>query len=199
VKGLVLAVLVSAFVHRLFPEPGGVAPPPASRVMPRQAARIALRAALVVMPAWLFAMADPARYMPIIMKSVSLGRQSCVTSARHAALELVGSTLFGGLLAIAFWFALRLFAHLWMFFLWMLLFGLVVARKLHVIRATRYSRGFWMNSFVTMIILLGQSVQDSAAGEDVYVAFAVRMGLFLAVSVYALVMLLVFEQWDPTR
>jgi hypothetical protein len=96
-----------------------------------------------------------------------------------------------------FWFALRLFVDLWMFYLWMLLFGLLVGRKLYRISPTRYSPGFWLNSLVTMIILLGQSVQDSAAGKDVYTAFAVRMGLFVAVTVYACLMLLIFEQRRP--
>jgi hypothetical protein len=200
VKGLLLAVLVSAVTHRLFPEPMSARPQPAAPAMPkRQAARIALRAVLVVMPAYLLAMSDPASYMPIIMKSVSLGRQSCLTTGRSAARDLIGSTLLGGLLAIAFWFALRLFVHLWMFFLWMLLFGLLVGRKLYRIRPSRYSPGFWLNSLVTMIILLGQSVQDSVAGKDVYTAFAVRMGLFLAVTVYACLMLLIFERRRAVR
>jgi hypothetical protein len=151
------------------------------------------------MPAYLLAITDPASYMPIIMKSVSLGRQSCTTTARSAARDLIGSTLVGGLLAITFWFALRLFVDLWMFYLWMMLFGLLVGRKLYRIRPTRYSPGFWMNSLVTMIILLGQSVQDSAAGKDVYTAFAVRMGLFVAVTVYACLMLVIFEQRSPAR
>jgi len=117
-----LAVVVLAVSHWLFPEPArGRAQPAAPAVPDAEAGRIALRAALVVMPAFLLALTDPASYMPIIMKSVSLGRQSCTTSARGAARELLGSTLFGGLLAIVFWFALRLSAHLWMFFLWMLL------------------------------------------------------------------------------
>lgn len=200
VQGLLLAVLVSGVTHMLFPEPASARAPPAARVMPDdQAVRIALRAALVVMPAYLLAMADPASYMPIIMKSVSLGRQSCTTTARSAARDLIGSTLLGGLLAILFWFALKLFVHLWMFFLWMLLFGLLVGRKLYGIDPTRYSTGFWLNSLITMIILLGQSVQDSAAGKDVYTAFAVRMGLFVAVTVYACLMLLIFEQRSRAR
>ncbi|WP_233850198.1 DUF2955 domain-containing protein [Paraburkholderia sp. HD33-4] len=194
-KGLLLAVLVSTLAHRLFPERMDAREAPVAAVMADdKAAYIALRAALVVMPAYLLAMTDPANYMPIIMKSVSLGRQTCTTSARGAARDLIGSTLLGGLLAIAFWFALRLFVHLWMFFLWMLLFGLLVARKLYGLQPTRGSPGFWLNSLVTMIILLGQSVQDSVAGKDVYTAFAVRMGLFLAVTVYACLMLLLFEQ-----
>jgi len=121
VKGLVLAVLVAALTHVLFPEPVSKGRQPAAQVMPDgQAVRIALRAALVVMPAYLLAITDPASYMPIIMKSVSLGRQSCTTTARSAARDLIGSTLLGGLLAIVFWFALRLFVDLWMFYLWML-------------------------------------------------------------------------------
>ncbi len=201
VKGLLLAVLVSALTHGLFPEPveHAAAAYRSGHARDGQAVRIALRAALVVMPAYLLAMTDPASYMPIIMKSVSLGRQSCTTTARSAARDLIGSTLLGGLLAIVFWFALRLFVHLWMFFLWMLLFGLLVGRKLYGISPTRYSPGFWLNSLVTMIILLGQSVQDSAAGKDVYTAFAVRMGLFVAVTVYACLMLLILEQRRRAR
>ncbi|SAK48034.1 hypothetical protein AWB83_00950 [Caballeronia ptereochthonis] len=194
VKGLLLAVLVAALTHWLLPEAPGARPQPAARVMSAEdAMRIALRAALVVMPAYLLAMTDPASFMPIIMKSVSLGRQSCTATARTAARELIGSTLLGGLLAIAFWFALRLFAHLWMFFLWMLLLGLLIGRRLYGLDPTRHSPGFWVNSLVTMIILLGQSVQDSAAGKDVYTAFAVRMGLFIAVTLYAWAMLMIFD------
>jgi len=195
VKGLLLAVSISALSHWLFPENASARPRAAARATPADwAMYLALRAALVVMPAYLLAMTDPASYMPIIMKSVSLGRQSCTATARSAARELIGSTLLGGLLAIAFWFALKLAVNLWMFFLWMLLFGLLLARKLYRINPTAYSPSFWLNSFVTMIILLGQSVQDGVAGKDVYTAFAVRMGLFLAVTVYACLMLLAFDR-----
>ena len=36
-----------------------------------------------------------------------------------------------------------------------------------------------------MLILLGPAVEDSDSGKDVYMAFAVRMGLFVAVTFYA--------------
>ena len=189
VKGLLLAVLVLALCHGLFPEPASAPGAAADRTMRKdEAVRLALRATLVVLPAFLLALTDPAGYMPIIMKSVSLGRQSCTTSTRGAARELLGSTLLGGLLAILFWFALKWFVHLWMFFLWMLLFALLVARKLYAISATRYTPGFWLNTLVTLIILLGQSVQDSVAGKNVYTAFAVRMALFIGVTLYACLM-----------
>lgn len=188
-KGLLLAVVALAISHWLFPEPPVSQKPTPKPGLPNDdATHLALRATLVVMPVFLLALADPSSYMPIIMKSVSLGRQSCTTTARGAARELLGSTLLGGALAILFWFALKWFVHLWMFFLWMLLFGLLVARKLYSLSQTRYSPGFWLNTLVTLIILLGQSVQDSVAGKDVYTAFAVRMGLFVAVTLYACLM-----------
>jgi FtsH-binding integral membrane protein len=81
-----------------------------------------------------------------------------------------------------------------MFFLWMLLFGLLLARKLYALNPTRYPPSFWLNTLVTLIILLGQSVQDSVAGKDVYTAFAVRMGLFIAVSLYACLVLQLLDQ-----
>ncbi|VVN16218.1 hypothetical protein PS619_04083 [Pseudomonas fluorescens] len=137
--------------------------------------------------------------MPIIMKSVNLGQQSTVTSARSAGRELLGSTLLGGLLAIIFWFALGLFVNLWMFFLWMLLFGLLLARKLYGLSPGRYTPGFWLNSLMTMIILLGQSVQDSAAGKDVYTAFAIRMGLFILVTLYACAMVYLLDNRRQRR
>ncbi|MFW0755508.1 DUF2955 domain-containing protein [Pseudomonas sp. H11T01] len=200
VKGLLLAVMVLSFSHWLFPEPTSGQSPPAAPVLPAEEARwVALRATLVVLPAFLLALIDPASYLPIILKAVSLGQQSCTTTARNAGRELLGSTLLGGLLAILFWFALGLFVHLWMFFLWMLLFGLLLARKLYALSPTRQTPGFWLNSLVTMIILLGQSVQDSAAGKDVYTAFAVRMGLFIVVTLYACLMVHLLDQRRRVR
>lgn len=199
-QGLLLAVLILALSHWLFPEPAGARTQPPQPVLPpAQASWVALRAALVVLPAWLLALIDPAGYMAIILKAVGLGQQSCSATARDAARELLGSTLLGGLLAILFWWALGLFVHLWMFFLWMLLFGLLVARKLYAISPTRLSPSFWLNSLVTMIILLGLSVEDSASGKDVYSAFALRMGLFVAISLYAWLMVYLLDRYRLRR
>ena len=194
VKGLFLAVTSLTISHWLFPEPASapVAKPPPS-LSNIETGWLALRATLVVLPAFLLAMIDPASYLPIVMKAVGLGQQTCATSARSAGQELLGSTLLGGLMAILFWCALSLFVNLWMFFLWMLLFGLLVARRLYGLSPTLQKPGFWINSLATLIILLGQSVQDSAAGKDVYTAFAIRMGLFILVTLYACAMVYLLD------
>ncbi|MGV8918859.1 MAG: DUF2955 domain-containing protein [Pseudomonas sp.] len=189
-KGMLLAVLSVIMAHQLFPEPAD-APAMPTPPLPsaEEGAWIALRATLIVLPAFLLALIAPDRFMPLVMKSVSLGQQSCETSVRQAGRELVGSTLLAGALAIVVWGGLSLFVHLWMFFLWTLLFALLQARRLYHVVTTQQSPGFWLNCLTTMLILLGQSVQDSAAGQDVYRAFAVRLTLFLLVSLYSCAML----------
>lgn len=186
VKGLLLAVVIVGLSHVLFPEPANSPAPPTAPALPAEdVPRVAMRATLIVLPTFLLVLIDPASYLPIILKAVSLGQQSTTTRTHHAERELLGSTLLGGLLAVLFWCALSLFVHLWMFFLWMLLFGLFLARKLYRLHPTQLTPGFWLNTLITMIILLGQSVEDSAAGKDVYTAFAVRMGLFILVTLYS--------------
>lgn len=186
IKAMLLTILCVAVSHLLFPDPPGLEPgagePPLGDA---QSTWIALRAMLVVVPVWLLAMIDPSSYIPLVMKSVNLGQQVCDTSARDTGRELLGSTLLGGALAIVFWALLSILPHLWLFFLLMLLFVLLLARRLYRLVNTRFKASFWLNGTSTLIILLGQSVQDSASGKDVYTAFAIRMGLFILVTLYA--------------
>lgn len=199
VKAVLLTTLCVAFSHLLFPEPKGLPPAAKTAAMGHERSTwIALRAMLVVMPAWLLALIDPASYMPLVMKSVNLGQQVCSTNARDAARELLGSTLLGGMLAIIFWTLLSILPHLWMFFLLMLLFALLIARRLYRLSNTRFGPSFWLNTAATLIILLGQSVQDSASGKDVHTAFAIRMGLFILVTLYACAAVYLIDQRIPT-
>ena len=82
-----------------------------------------------------------------------------------------------------------------MFFLWMCLFGIYYAGKINQVFASRYPVSFWTNVVITTLILLGSAVQDSANGKDVYQAFAVRMGLFVMVTLYAWLTVWALEQW----
>jgi len=61
------------------------------------------------------------------------------------------------------------------------------------------SPGFWSNTLMNMLILLGAAVQDSALGNDVYRAFLVRMTLFLLVAVYATVAVYLLQRWRDRK
>ena len=197
--GIGLAIACQWIIHPIFPEdPPAPRPRKAPNTEPRQAVWIALRTTAIVLPPVLLAFSNPSMYMAIIMKAVLLGKQGTEVSARAAGRELLGSTFLAGVFAIVFWLALKLWPSLWMFALWMLLFAVYVGGKLYGVLATRYPPSFWVNVAVTMLILIGPAVEDSNGG-DVYGAFTQRFVLFVAVTLYAWLAILVLERWRSRR
>lgn len=197
---LVLAVVCLWLAYALIPEPpaasvGAEEPPESSGV----SSWLALRAALVVMPAYLLALTNPSQYLMTIMKSVSLGQQASELELRDAGRELIGSTFVGGVMAVLFWSLLKLMPNLWMFTLWMGAFALFTAVKIYRLRPSRHAASFWVNALVTMLILLGPAVQDSANGNDALTGFLIRFTTFIGVTLYAWFAVAVLEHWRRKR
>jgi hypothetical protein len=192
-----IAVVCQWLVYPLFPEESGPPPEPPPPP-PLQSSWLALRATLIVYPGYLLVLVNPTAYAAIIMKSVALGQQASETEVRLAGRELLGSTCLAAILAILMWFGLKLAPNLWMFFLWTLLFSLYCTAKFYGVLASRFTPTFWQNVFVTLFILVGPAVADTASGKDPYKASAVRLGLFIGVTVYAW-MMLVFLEWLRQR
>ncbi|MEJ2309888.1 MAG: DUF2955 domain-containing protein [Gammaproteobacteria bacterium] len=188
VVGISVAVVCHWIIYPLFPEdpvPAAPAPKPDESAAGEQSTWIALRSMLIVMPAYFLVLTNPSAYMAVIMKSVMLGQQSSMVDAKNAGRELLGSTFLSGLFAALFWILLKISPNLWMFFLWMLLFSLYFSSKIFGLIKSRFPPSFWLNVAVTMMILLGPAVEDSANGKDVYAAFFSRMMLFVLVTFYA--------------
>lgn len=184
--GISVAVICHWIIYPWFPEdPAPASPKPAKAGNGEQSNWIALRSMIIVMPAYWLVLTNPGAYMAVIMKSVMLGQQSSTVDAKHAGRELLGSTFLAGVFAALFWIALKMSPNLWMFFLWMLLFSFYFASKIFGLIRSRFPASFWMNTAVTMLILLGPAVEDSANGKDVYAAFFSRMSLFILVTFYA--------------
>lgn len=179
-----VALLCQWIVYPFFPE-DEVLTSPKPDVPQEQSSWLAFRATLIVFPSFILGLINPSFYLPIVMKAVSLGQQTSVTNARHAGMELLGSTIMGGIFAALFWVSLSILPNLWMFFLWTLLFCIFISTKLYGIFPSRYTPAFWQNVMITMLILLGPAVADSASGKDVYKAFFVRISLFIVVTLYA--------------
>jgi hypothetical protein len=184
--GISVAVICHWIVYPFFPEdPVPASPKPAGTQAGEESNWIALRSMIIVMPAYWLVLTNPGAYMAVIMKSVMLGQQSSMVDAKSAGRELLGSTFLAGVFAALFWIALKISPNLWMFFLWMLLFSLYFSCKIFGLIKSRFPASFWMNTAVTMLILLGPAVEDSANGKDVYAAFFSRMSLFILVTFYA--------------
>ena len=196
VLAIATAVLSQWLTYPWWPEPAGCAPPAdAAQESPEGSRWLALRSTLIVMPAYLLALTNPSQYLMTIMKSVSLSQQATLVDARHAGRELLGSTFAGGALAALFWSALSLHPTLWMFVLWMLAAALFVGCKLFGVLRTTVAPSFWVNTIVTMLILLGPAVEDSASGSDAVTAFFVRFTTFIGVTLYAWFAIAALEAW----
>jgi hypothetical protein len=199
--GLGTGVLVSGLSHALFPDPP--APVNASAAPVNTSAEtarwMALQATVVVMPVFVLALSNPAFYLAAIIKTVMLGQQAGVTSARAAGRELVGSTLMGAWMATCVWLGLSLRPNLWMLMLWTVAASLWAGAKMFGARPTYFAPTFWSNALVTMFILLGPAIEDAAVGKDVYSASATRIALFVAVALYAWATVWVLERWRATR
>ncbi|TGD72685.1 DUF2955 domain-containing protein [Mangrovimicrobium sediminis] len=195
VVGIVVTVVSQWLLYPLFPEDPGPPPPAPPAPDVAQGDWLCLRATLIVMPAFLIAMSNVALYLPFLVKSILLGREATQVRLRQANRELLGSTALGGLCAVLVWFCLGLAVNLWFYTGWVTLVCLVLGGATFGALRSRLAPTFWINTMTTMLILLGAAVQDSANGRDVYQAFAVRMALFFAVTLYALLAMHLLEWW----
>lgn len=198
-EAIVLSVLCQHVVAAFFPEDPDLRKPKPSGPGSETSAWIALRTTLIVYPVFLLGLYNPTTFLSIVMKAVSIGQQSSSLKARDAGRELLGSTFLGGIFAIVFWFGLKLHPNLLMFALWMALLTGFGAARIYRIVPSRFSPSFWSNVLVTMLILVGPAVADSAAGKDPYKAFAVRMTLFVGVTLYAWAAIAVLEHLRGRR
>jgi hypothetical protein len=198
--GIGTGVVVSNAAHALFPDPPVAGNRPAAPPPTRETATwMAARATLVVMPVFVLALTNPAFYLAAIMKAVALGQQAGSTSARSAGRELVGSTLMGAWMAALLWFGLSLRPTLWILMLLMMAAALWAGARLFGVKATSSPASYWRNALVTMLILLGPAIEDSAAGKDVFTASAMRVALFVGLALYAWATVWALERWRASR
>lgn len=197
--GVVVGVVVSAVSHALFPDPpastpaGGTAPRPEAG----EAAWIALRATLIVMPVFILALTNPSFYLAAVLKTVALGQQAGETNARSAGRELVGATLMGALIGAAVWAGLSMRPNLWMLMLWLMAAALWTGSAMFGVRRTRMSPSFWSNALVTAFLVLGPAIEDSAIGKGVLEGAIVRTCLFVGIALYAWAMTRLIERRRP--
>ncbi len=195
ISNIIIAVLCQLVIYQFYPED----PQASNNIADKEENStvisnwIAIRSTIIVFPVYLVLLSNPMAYTAIAIKSVLLSQQSSHLDAKNSANELIGSTLLGGVFAILFWICLGLWVNLWMFSLWMLIFSLYFSCKIYQLISSRFPASFWVNTFATMLIMLGPAVEDSANGKDVYAAFFNRAILLILVSIYALLAIYFLE------
>ena len=197
--GVSVGVLVSAVSHSLFPDrpAPAAAAGAAARVSPDEAAWIALRATLIVMPVFVLALTDPSFYLAAVMKTVALAQQAGETDARSAGRELVGATLMGAAISAAVWTGLSIWPSLWMLMLWLMAASLWIGSAMFGVRRTKWRPSFWSNALITTFLLLGPAIEDSASGKSVVEGSVMRVCLFVGVALYAWSTIRLLERFRP--
>ncbi|MFZ4687600.1 MAG: DUF2955 domain-containing protein [Polymorphobacter sp.] len=188
VLAVVVGVIIAHIAHALFPEDGAMAPPAPPVLPPGTAQWVGLRSALIMLPPMLLALNNPASYIMLLMKGAQLSQQVQATATRDMARELVLSTAVGGGAAMLIWWLLGLWPVLPVLALLFALLALALARPLYGVVATRHRFSFWQNAVVTMIIIIGPAVEDSANGTDIQRQMLTRIATFMALALYAAVM-----------
>ncbi len=194
--GMVIVILVQWLVYPFFPEdpsPAGGGPPADAPPDAQESGWIALRSTLIVLPVYIAALSNPSLWMAALIKALTLGQQRSFGNARQAGIELLGSTFLGGCFAVLFWALLSILPHLWTLFLLALALGIYGASKLFGLLGSRYTSSLWLDTLMTLWIMLAPAVADSANGKDVYKAFFVRFFLFVWVTLYAWVAMVLLE------
>ena len=198
--GIGTGILVSSLAHALFPDPPAppdAAPPSPAGTAPDSAK--ALQATLVILPVFVLALTNPSFYLAAIIKSVGLAQQAGAANAGNAGRQLVGGTLVGAGLAALAWLGLSLRPNLMMLALWVALAALWCGARLFGVTASSQPRSFWLNTLLTMLILLGPAIADSTAGKPVARASAIRLTVMLALALYAWAIVWALERWRAAR
>ena len=198
--GIGTGVLVSSVSHAFFPDAPESRGKVAVAINSPDASRWnALRATLVVLPVFVLALTNPSFYLAAVVKSVALAQQAGAASARNAGRELVGSTLMGAWMATLAWLGLSLRPNLLMLMLWVVLAALWAGARIFGVKPSSRAPSFWTNALVTMLILFGPAIEDSAAGKDVLKASAIRVCLFVGLALYAWATVWAMERWRAAR
>ena len=197
VLATVLAVIIAHVAHALLPE----TEPPATRpsAAPADAAWIGLRSALIMLPPLLMALNNPGTYIMLLMKGAQLSQQVQATDTRVMARELVLSTATGGAAAMAIWWVLGLWPVLVLLVLLLMLATLLLARPMYGAVASGRRFSHWQNALVTMIIILGPAVEDSANATDIGRQMLTRIVMFIGLSLYAATMVALLDNARTRR
>ena len=195
--GIVIGAFVNVLSHALFPDPPQPAKDavPGAKVDAQAAGWRAFQATVVIMPVFVVALTNPALYLAAIMKSAMVGQQASATDARSAGREMVGSTVMGAVMAAAVWFGLSMLPTLWMLVLWIVAAALWAGVRMFRVRPSSFAPSFWLNSILTMFIILGPAIEDAAVGKDPYAASATRVTLLMVVALYGWATVWALERW----
>lgn len=197
--GTIAGILFVWLAHALLPDlPETFAmsrPQQQSKPSTKQAQRDAFRALVIVFPVVLFCLfsSDSMSYLPLMVKGASMGQQASTDHSRAMGRSLLESTFWGGLAAVICWQLLAINPSLLLYCLLIALVMLIMGARLFQGTGLHPRGEMWVFALITMLVLLGLSVQDGQMGQDASDVFYFRLFLFGVIAVYGSVAVAVFD------
>ena len=207
IKGLgvsaLFAMLIVWLAPALLPElplqPGRKKPPPPPAVSPGQARHNAYRSLLIVLPlalVFLFLNGSPS-YTVVMIKVAALGQQASSDKSREMGVDLLKSTLWGGLGAVIAWQLLSIWHSLALYTLLVGLAGLIFGRLIFQGSSAHPRFSMASYAYLTMLVVLGPALATNSG--DAASAFYSRLALILAVGLYGTAAVAIFDAFRPAK
>ena len=183
------------------PKPGAAPKPPAREIDLADARWSAFRSLLIVFPIALWFLLSPASsaYLPVMLKTASMGQQATNDDTKHAARSLIASTLIGGAAAMLAWNILSLAPTLSLYTLLIGIAALLMGPRIFKGPGMHPDGATWSYAYLTMIVILAPAVMDSIGGASAGVKFVDRLVMFLGTALYAVVAVYVTDALRPAR
>lgn len=161
----------------------------------------AFRSLMIVLPVallFLFSSASTA-YVPVMIKTASMGQQATNSDTRKAGKSLLMSTAIGGIGAIIGWQILRITPSLTIYTLIILIAGLLMGPKIFKGKGMHPQAATWSYAYLTMIVILAPAVMDGAGGGPAGMKFWQRLLMFAGTTVYAVGTVYIFDAFTASR
>ena len=205
--GIVFVWLAHAFLPDLPPPPTPVSgpekPTPIAPIAPErnEAIRSAIRSVIIVLPVMLLFLFinTSGVYTVIMIKVATMGQQATSRKSRDLAQELLASTFWGGVGAIATWLAIKVFPSLVLYTLAVALAALLYGRGMFRNGGMHPKATMWQYALITMITLLGPTVGSMASGQSASDKFWLRLVYFVVIAVYGWLAVTVFDAFWKNR
>jgi hypothetical protein len=201
-KGASMAFAMVYVAHALLPDPpsgpsaaAGHHHPPQGKPDPREGARSALRALVIVFPVVLLFLTinSSASYVVVLIKVASMGEQATTDNTRAMANKFILSTVWGGIGAVIAWVVLSCFPSLIMYTLLIALAGLLYGPGIFKGESIHPKGAIWQYAFITMIVVLAPTVGSMAKGQTAIDRFWLRQFMFLGLALYGYIAVVVFD------
>jgi len=203
--GTVVGLVFASIAHLVFPDslagplPAAAAVSPAPKPDPVDARWNAFRSLVIVAPIALFFLMSSASsaYLPVMIKTASMGQQASNEATKVAGRSLIMSTLIGGIGAVIGWQMLSIAPSLTLYTLAVGLAGLVAGPRIFESRGLHADAATWSYAYLTMIVILAPAVMDGIGGAAAGAKFVDRLVMFLLTTLYAVVAVYVFDAFRP--